>query len=135
MTPTHRHRHGKKRIAMSCMVSRITNHMYIIYINCSSSTSFIHHICMHVYEQRGRCVLVPRPTYRFSTSTTSTKTISWSGHENSRCLPCRLISQFITYISTPLLRQSASCIHRKIHTKFCGLDVNAVYTMSQQAKG
>ena len=38
-------------------------------------------------------------------------------------------------ISTPLLRQSASCIHRKIHTKFCGLDVNAVYTMSQQAKG
>ena len=38
-------------------------------------------------------------------------------------------------LSTPLLRQSASCIHRKIHTKFCGLDVNAVYTMSQQAKG
>ena len=33
-------------------------------------------------------------------------------------------------VSTPLLRQSASCIHRKIHTKFCGLDVNAVYTMS-----
>ena len=29
------------------------------------------------------------------------------------------------YISTPLLRQSASCIHRKIHTKFCGLHVNA----------
>ena len=27
-------------------------------------------------------VLVPRQTYRFSTLTTSTKTISWSGHEN-----------------------------------------------------
>ena len=46
------------------------------------------------------------------------------------------VGRYVGYVlSTPLLRQSASCIHRKIHTKFCGLDVNAVYTMSRQAKG